>query len=536
MFAGIINRKASAKSVSLVLSVLLVLAMLISRGVSIKHGMSYHPDERVLFSAARSLSLYVTGQSEDYVERKEYPEGAIVFQLPFHIAADLTSRVSGEEYDPQLISRIAGAFYFTCAGLTGLAIIRRFFHSGISAEIIYALTIVFSLFHIEQSRYATGEPVIAFVLMLLIFCTAESIENESRSVLSLLSFFLSGVLASVKYPLILFSLLPIYALTLRIKNGYCRRRLPAVIAGIAMIIVGFMLFSPKAALDPEYIIRVTTRELSTYFDDSLMNDVGGTWNHFIYAALYLTFYSGLPLMPVFFAGQCFSGHYSEKGRLFKRILPIVVLVFLFYNLFVRIYFVRTLYPFLLVSDLYAAAFAGRIIDRGGMAKAVTLLIAVFMVLRGGALIYAMSESQEEIRDNFYQKVISAVDESWNKTTIIYPGFSVPIDESRLKNVSYRYISSSEDYLSDEDFAIEPGELVIALGLDYSHGTPYILPIDNYPVEEMQRKWISFNEVNAGHFQNRAYPPYYYLFGFWVKGTTGTNNEFPSNKIFYTSLP
>lgn len=45
----------------------------------------------------------------------------------------------------------------------------------------------------------------------------------------------------------------------------------------------------------------------------------------------------------------------------------------------------------------------------------------------------------------------------------------------------------------------------------------------------------FKNVNKGYYVGSAYPDYYYyLFGYWIKGTTGTDYEFPSCAVYYRS--
>jgi len=51
----------------------------------------------------------------------------------------------------------------------GCLILRRFLHCGSKTLLLYALIMIFSLLHIEQSRYGTGESISFFLLMLLLF-------------------------------------------------------------------------------------------------------------------------------------------------------------------------------------------------------------------------------------------------------------------------------------------------------------------------------------------------------------------------------
>ncbi len=73
---------------------IMVFMIALTRGLTISHNMELHPDEHVFFNAAQSLKGYISGSSPVYVEEKEYPEGAIVLQLPFHILSSVIARAS----------------------------------------------------------------------------------------------------------------------------------------------------------------------------------------------------------------------------------------------------------------------------------------------------------------------------------------------------------------------------------------------------------------------------------------------------------
>ena len=118
-----------------------VLLILLTRGLTISHNMELHPDEHVFFNAAQSLKGYLSGSSPIYEEVKTYPEGAIVYQLPFHILTALLNRIFDAGISPQLSGRIAAVFYFTVGAVLGLVLIYRFFSKKLIYSIIYSLTV-----------------------------------------------------------------------------------------------------------------------------------------------------------------------------------------------------------------------------------------------------------------------------------------------------------------------------------------------------------------------------------------------------------
>lgn len=124
-----------------------VLLIFLTRGLTISHNMELHPDEHVFYNAAQSLKGYLSGSSPVYEEEKEYPEGAIVFQLPIHIATAIINRVFNAGISPQLSGRIAAVFYFTLGAVLGLFLIYRYFSKNPTHLILYSLILVFSLVH-----------------------------------------------------------------------------------------------------------------------------------------------------------------------------------------------------------------------------------------------------------------------------------------------------------------------------------------------------------------------------------------------------
>ena len=90
----------------------------------------------------------------------------------------------------------------------------------------------------------------------------------------------------------------------------------------------------------------------------------------------------------------------------------------------------------------------------------------------------------------------------------------------------------ERFATPEGMELREGELLISTYQEYGVGTPYYLPIFHKTVQNYIDRWTAFKEINREYQVGRLYPDHYYtLFGFWIKGATGMQFEFPCN-VFY----
>ena len=112
------------------LIIFFILVIVSTRAVTIGHNMLLHPDESVFFSASESLKQYLVGSAKEYEEEKEYPEGAIVLQLPFHIGGAVLRKIIGIDFSARLIGRISSVFYFSAGMVLGFIILDKFFSAA----------------------------------------------------------------------------------------------------------------------------------------------------------------------------------------------------------------------------------------------------------------------------------------------------------------------------------------------------------------------------------------------------------------------
>ena len=65
------------------IAVLVLLLVLVTRAISLTYQIDIHPDEYKFARSTDSLMNAILVPGTDFVEEKEYPEGAYYFHLPF---------------------------------------------------------------------------------------------------------------------------------------------------------------------------------------------------------------------------------------------------------------------------------------------------------------------------------------------------------------------------------------------------------------------------------------------------------------------
>ena len=520
----------------------MILAVVFTRGVTLMHNSYLHPDENVFVSAARSLKDKLMGIEDFYVEAKEYPEGAYVFQTPFHMLAELFLQVTGYKISGFVSSRIAAVTYFTAAAVIGCYMIFRWLDSRPVALGAYALIIVFSLMHLEQSRYGTGDAITMFLLMSLILWCAMACSGKQPVIFLLLAALFCGFAAAVKYPLAFFLGLPLVVLWRLFRDKSRRLRLGISLLLCGGTVAGFFLCSPKAIFDPRYVLRVIHVESGAYLTKGNAFTLGGWYNHLVSILLYSLFYSGIPFSPALAVYDILSRNRRRRGKhrtdiefLFDLAFPAAILLFVGYNVMVRSLFMRSCYPFFFFTDLYAAAAVSEFFytDHRSRKTMVSVLTAL-MICRGSWYVGALSERDAGRRLD--RLILAARDEKDEPADLLATrpvhGPFLDYDKSLIPHSEEIHIQD-ERFRTPETAELYPGEMVITCSEDHSRCNRYIIPYEDDAVHELIFNWETFKHVNAQYYIGQAYPEYYYyLFGFWIKGTTGTDYEFPTNQVYY----
>jgi len=447
-------------------------------------------------------------------------------------------------FAPRLIGRVAAVTYFMAGVSLGYYFLKRFMNEHRHARLIYALISVFSLFQIEQSRYGTGDVVSFFLLMLIIVLCCHALMASTKGVYRryiymVTAFFFTGVLTAVKYPLIFFLIIPVGALYLIIKKEGHRNKAVPIVLTAGVFVAGFFLFSPKAFADPMYILRASARELNAYTTVGNFAK-GGPLEHFLNLFIYMSLYSGFPLAPffIFYAfKRCWrKPEQSPLDILINRILPVCIVIFTLYNLFIENMVMRTLYPLFFLTDIYIASAVAEFMNKKKTGRRLVCLMLLLMVLRGSWFISVMAVDRQEERMS--QLVINAVDDDWEKTTGLDFRYMIMPDKSvTLLNLVEESLADDR-YSDNKQNSLKGGELLITGSLDYCKFSVDILPwTKNHRLpDSMEQRWENFKEQNLKYMRGQLYPKHlYYLSGGWIEGTTATDFEFPAIYLYYMAL-
>lgn len=518
--------------------VLIILAMLlavcVSRGVSIGHEATLHPDERYFFQSSVSLKDKLLDFDSTYKAAKVYPEGAFVFQVPFHLLEQLLCSLTGQPENARLWGRIASVFYFSLGCVLGALVLYRYFGKKPGMVALYAVIMTFSLFHIEQSRYGTGDAISFFLLTAAVFASALFLEKDKKWFL-FLSGFAVGALAAVKYPQLFFLLYPVGALALyrRARNARLRHTLCLAAGLFAATATGFLLFSPSALVNPGYIPEAISRELSSYMVSGNRAEVGSPLEHLVSLLVYQLFYSDLPLSLPIAAYAVFrllaqaKSSRSSAELFFAAFIPAGMLIFFIYNLFITTVFFRTYYPYFCLCALYTSWGLYQLMSKKLM-RAAALSLCVLMVGRGVFFIAVLSESS---RGDVLLETLTQ-HEAWEdrKATVtlgnIYHsgGVSIP-GPTRNVPMDALYAGAFPE--------LQPGEFLVTAPLDYCFAEDYLFPITHGLVRTLIDGWQDFKAANRPYYIGQPYPDaYYLLFGYWLHGSSGTMFELPTNYVYY----
>ncbi len=517
-----------------------VILILLTRMITLTHNRQLHPDEHVFYHTVYNLVNSILHPDIPFVENKEYPEGTYYFQLPFQFAGQMMRTLLGIEGTKGLqhFGRISSVFYFAIAVCLGMRLLWRYLGKQTFSLVLYGLTMVFSLFFIEQSRYGTGDMVSMMLLMLLMNLTARAMESSGKYRWWVASFFVSGILGAVKYPQLVFVLIPLAAALSR--SGL--RKIKPLALFLLAVIGGFFLFSPKAILDPAYVLRVIQRESGAYAQSS--HDMGGSANHLLTLGLYLLLYSDFPLLPLLTLGGLawpFLRLFKTRGKvpspegtalLFDLIIPGVCLFFFVYNLFVPVLFFRTLTPFFTILPLYTVKMAQAVFFKNKGWKTAVILLTGCMVLRGMVFLWILSDDSK-VQDRMSSMISAAVDENWKETwyTCLF-SFPVSQEQEGVETHSYHFVNPLVTH--NDGLEIQPGQLVITGAQEFYLGQDYLLPVGKKAQKPIQL-WQDFKEANHAYLLGQLYPDaYYYLFGGWLRYGTLSQYEFPCHYIYYRS--
>lgn len=539
-----LRERKNQKSMPLgVLLVLISLLLLVTRCVGLTYNMALHPDEDKFFQSTTSLLQSLLDADAEFKEVKEYPEGAYLFQLPFQALGAAIGAITGVAQNAQTWGRISSVFYFVLAAILGMVILSRYLGKSKTSVVLYGLTLCFSLFFIEHSRYGVGDMISLFLMMLIIFLTAKACTTTHTHWFLLLAFAACGAMGSVKYPQVLFGLIPLSVFWYdrkKLSPKEWKRRL--VLYGLTAFVT-FLLFSPKAMFDWRYFYRVIRRESDAYLITGTTFEAGGLLNHIAAMVLYSLLYADFPLALALLA-LCFAEGFRnarhllrsnpvepEEGLqfLFSYGVPGMCILFFVYNLFPTLLIYRTYTPFFGISALYCAYFAGKLVEKGRWQRCAVLVLTAFMMVRGAGLMY-ITASPEKIREDFGTRIYEATDENWS-ATVQLGKYILPFDTDALVDPVSLYIGEWEAH-NGGTMELTPGTLVVTGAYPFALAGEYVIPGNTRDAETIDL-WQEFAEVNEEYFVCQSYPDsFYYLFGGWLRGGTLSTSLIPCNFVYY----
>ena len=224
-----------------------------------------------------------------------------------------------------------------------------------------------------------------------------------------------------------------------------------------------------------------------------------------------------------------TSHKATKRYLFYIVIPVVCTVFFVYNLLPSLLIFRTYSPFFGIGTLYVSYYIAKMIGKGKVQRMVVAVLIVFMVIRGGGLLFVTS-SQNRLNTDFQAQINEAVDDSWSKTLIITP-YNLSFEGNEKTDIQKMTLEQYNEF-SDVDLEISEGELVVTGGFPYALAGEYILP-GNTNDKDRMAVWREFTEVNAEYFVGQSYPDwYYYVYGGWIRGGTLSTSLIPCNYIYF----
>ena len=524
----------------------ILLFTIASRFMGLTYNLSIHPDESEFYNGSKSLARSILDPDVPFVEEKEYPEGAYVLQMPFQIIKELIGSSHWFWRSAQCWSRISSVFYFALAVIYGVLILTKFMSRSKTAAILYALTMCFSLFFIEHSRYGVGDMSSLWLLMAIIYHSAQAFHTRKRRHL-VSAFFCAGVMGAVKYPQLFFLTIPLG--TWLSMGGKNKKRAGGVLVFLLIAFAGLMMFSPKAAVDPAYFLRVLDREGKAYVTEGTGFNSGGLINNVIGTVLYTLLYSDFPLSFLFVAGYFYKAITSrvvegETDLFFHKLLPVITVLFFAYNLFAKLLVFRTFTPFFGLTALYASEAAGKLChcsnQKGNkVGRAVVLALTCLMVVRGGWLL-AITGHQGDDKDRFTPIFEEAVDDHWNQATLFVP-YNIASEYSFEENM----VCPQELSIKEMDVAvyrgenngltIQPGELIVTGSYEHGLNAPYFVSYAKSLTTSDDAAWEAFKQANEDYYVGQIYPDYYYyLFGGWIRGGTLSTFLMPCNMVYYRS--
>lgn len=509
----------------------LTVAILITRKIGLMHGADFHVDEPVFFNSAKSVI------SGDFLYKpvKPYPNGAFVFQIPFQFLGRIYSLKSDINYNPQLWGRIAAVVYFYFGSLIGLFLCWKKTNKSNICVLIYSLIMSFSLFHLEQSRYGTGDPISLFISFCIIYIIDIYINKRQDDFYLYFSAFLCGVIIAIKFSLFIYLFFPIAGLILCKKN-IGQGKLKQIIFILLYAFIGLILFSPAFFLDKTFFMQAFFTELNSYVVNFNENGFGYPINNISAVIIYSLLYSDFPFSILFSIFAVYRLHKKSKGKdnkdvFFIYMIPIFILVFLIMFSMASTLFMRSVYPFFFLSNIYVAIGVCKFYNFVNSHKNKLYLygfyfIFVFFIFRGCMFTYSLSQKGERA---VAMEILTSHNEWENRNLTVLFGeqYQPPIPERR-------YIYNSYDFAVKDKVKLQKGEFAVSgvMGNMVTRKRPFH-KVWNQKFEDRIEGWKNFKKENEKYLIGQTESEFYtYFYGMWVHGSSLPGFELPIYRIYY----
>lgn len=382
---------------------LLAVAMGLTRGKSIYHGMEYHPDEGMTVSAASNM---LRGQW--IPEPMFYPMGASMLHLPGQALMELSSysktgTPAGEEQRRERGRQTAMAMF--AATMILCCYMAQALTAGWLSVGLCGFMLTFGIFFIEQSRYAATDTASAFLVTLTAALCCRASEKPRRHHYLVIAAFFAGAAISVKYNSYVFALIPFGMMMLQRRAVVYRLAL-----GIPACGAGLLLFNPVMLADTQKWFENMTYLAKHYGAETHFGFSGTFPSNLVNLAVFLLFFSaGIGLLPFACCSLAtHNGRFPRNHQGFRNLLLTSSVLSLLYLSSQKIMFLRNFLPAVVLLTPLAASGLARCLTAwryaGTRMRVALVLICLGLTLgQGIALSVVLSRRDTRVQAERFLK-------------------------------------------------------------------------------------------------------------------------------------
>jgi 4-amino-4-deoxy-L-arabinose transferase-like glycosyltransferase len=304
-------RRIFLRDLSIVLLTGILLAGALLRFSALKHGLTYHPDERHMIMVTMDLS-------DHGMNPRSFAYGSLSYYLLWFTAKFATL------FNPALFSYdnlfIIGRTICVVGGLLGIALtyfLSREIYQSVGIALVAASLLAFNTFHIQLSRFFTSDILLSTLCLGLLFALVRYSKTGSRISLGVCGV-LFGLATATKISSVF--LIPSLALALLLSprsGSWKQHLLLCVLRGVGIGAIGFITFAivePFALLDFQTFLQ-HTREQTDMVQGKWRPPYTIQYEHttpYLYPLAQMFFYTmGIPL-AVAVGGGCVAAIIRQR--------------------------------------------------------------------------------------------------------------------------------------------------------------------------------------------------------------------------------